>query len=134
MPGKRIAATPRKWRERCEEDDSLVRKSSPLDLPVRKPKATWVEPLVNAEIEYSGITGDGLLRAAVFKGCAMTSNRRGADRRRRSLIRPPPRALMPEFRLRLGKNESVASRHPAVRTARLELPDNAATRVFAAPC
>ena len=55
-------------REVRERLDSLVRKSSPLDLPVRKPKATWVEPLVNAEIEYSGITDDGLLRAAVFKG------------------------------------------------------------------
>ena len=45
-----------------------TRKKSPLSIPVKKPKATWVEPVVDAEIEYSAITDDGLLRAAVFKG------------------------------------------------------------------
>jgi bifunctional non-homologous end joining protein LigD len=51
-----------------ERLDPLITKKSPLTVPVRKPKATWVEPLLSAEIEYSGITDDGLLRAAVFKG------------------------------------------------------------------
>jgi hypothetical protein len=32
------------------------------------PQPTWVEPVVDAEIEYSAVTDDGLLRAAVFKG------------------------------------------------------------------
>jgi bifunctional non-homologous end joining protein LigD len=36
-------------------------------VPVKKPKATWVEPTVEAEIEYGGLTDDGLLREAVFK-------------------------------------------------------------------
>jgi bifunctional non-homologous end joining protein LigD len=36
--------------------------------PVKKPKATWVSPDVLAEIEYGGITDDGLLHEAVFKG------------------------------------------------------------------
>jgi bifunctional non-homologous end joining protein LigD len=48
--------------------DPLIRKTSPLSVPVKKPKATWVEPKVDAEIEYSAITDDSLLRAAVFKG------------------------------------------------------------------
>jgi bifunctional non-homologous end joining protein LigD len=55
----------REVRERLEP---LIRKNSPLSVPVKKPKATWVEPMVNAEIEYSAVTDDGLLRAAVFKG------------------------------------------------------------------
>ena len=48
--------------------DPHIRKTSPLDVPVKKPKATWVEPVVDAEIEYSTITGDGLLREAVYRG------------------------------------------------------------------
>jgi bifunctional non-homologous end joining protein LigD len=55
-------------RELREKLDPLIRTKTPLDVPVKKPKATWVEPVVDAEIEYSGITDDGLLRAAVFKG------------------------------------------------------------------
>lgn len=52
----------------CERLDPLIVKRSPLAVPVKKPKATWVQPIVEAEIEYSGFTDDGLLRAAVFKG------------------------------------------------------------------
>jgi bifunctional non-homologous end joining protein LigD len=55
-------------RELRERLDPLIVKKSPLAEPVKKPKATWVEPLVDAEIEYGGITDDGLLREAVFKG------------------------------------------------------------------
>jgi bifunctional non-homologous end joining protein LigD len=55
-------------RELRETLDPLIIKSSPLTVPVSKPKATWVRPVVEAEIEYGGITDDGLLRAAVFKG------------------------------------------------------------------
>ena len=55
-------------RELRERFDPLIRRKSPLSIPVKKPKATWVEPVVNAEIEYSAVTDDGLLRAAVFKG------------------------------------------------------------------
>jgi bifunctional non-homologous end joining protein LigD len=55
-------------RELRERLDPLIRKTTPLSIPVKKPKATWIEPEVDAEIEYSAITDDGLLRAAVFKG------------------------------------------------------------------
>jgi bifunctional non-homologous end joining protein LigD len=55
-------------REVRERLNPLIRKTSPLSVPVKKPKATWVQPIVNAEIEYSAVTDDGLLRAAVFKG------------------------------------------------------------------
>jgi bifunctional non-homologous end joining protein LigD len=55
-------------REVRERLDPFIRKSSPLSVPVKKPKATWVQPAVNAEVAYSDITDDGLLRAAVFKG------------------------------------------------------------------
>ena len=51
-----------------ERLDPYIRKTSPLSVAVKKPKATWVEPVVNAEIQFSGITSDGLLRAPVYKG------------------------------------------------------------------
>jgi bifunctional non-homologous end joining protein LigD len=55
-------------RDLRERLDPLIRRTSPLSIPVKKPKATWVEPVLHAEIEYSAFTDDGLLRAAVFKG------------------------------------------------------------------
>src|SRR4051812_1456469 len=36
-------------RELRERLDSLVRRTSPLSVPVKKPKATWVEPQIDAE-------------------------------------------------------------------------------------
>ena len=55
-------------RELREKLDPLIVKKSPLSVPVKKPKATWVQPIVDAEIEYGALTDDGLLREAVFKG------------------------------------------------------------------
>ena len=64
-------------REVRERLDPLIMKRSPLSVPVKKPKATWVQPVVQAEIEYGGITDDGLLREAVFKGLRDDLSRRG---------------------------------------------------------
>jgi bifunctional non-homologous end joining protein LigD len=66
-------------REVRERLDPLIVKRSPLSVPVKKPKATWVRPDVLAEIEYSGVTDDGVLREAVFKGLRddLTWGRRG---------------------------------------------------------
>jgi bifunctional non-homologous end joining protein LigD len=55
-------------REVRERLDPLITKRSPLSVEVNKPKATWVAPSVQAEIEYGGFTDDGLLREAAFKG------------------------------------------------------------------
>jgi bifunctional non-homologous end joining protein LigD len=55
-------------RELRERLDPLVRRSSPLSVPVKKPKATWVEPTNEAEVEYGALTDKGLLRQAVYKG------------------------------------------------------------------
>ncbi|MER8862548.1 non-homologous end-joining DNA ligase [Mesorhizobium sp. M0751] len=55
-------------REVRERLDPLIVDKSPLDEPIDKPKATWVQPTVEAEIQYSGTTDDALLREAVFKG------------------------------------------------------------------
>src|SRR5262249_25687451 len=55
-------------RELREKLNPLIRSHSTLSKPINKPKATWVEPAVLAEIQYGGITDDGLLREAVFKG------------------------------------------------------------------
>jgi hypothetical protein len=51
-----------------ERLDPYIRKSSPLAIPVKKPKATWVEPVLQAEIAYSALTAEKLLRAPVYKG------------------------------------------------------------------
>jgi bifunctional non-homologous end joining protein LigD len=58
-------AVARDLRERL---DPFIRKSSPLPEPVKKPKATWVEPVLEAEVAYSTVTENQLLREAVFKG------------------------------------------------------------------
>ncbi|UFW41678.1 non-homologous end-joining DNA ligase [Bradyrhizobium sp. WSM471] len=50
--------------------DTVVSPKQKLTKPVRKPKATWVEPKFYAEIEYRDITSEGLLRASSFKGLA----------------------------------------------------------------
>jgi bifunctional non-homologous end joining protein LigD len=55
-------------RDLRERPDPFIRNGSPLSEPVRKPRATWVEPLVEAEVAYSTLTENALLREAVFKG------------------------------------------------------------------
>ena len=55
-------------RDMRERLDPLIIKHSPLSVPVKKPKATWVKPEVEAEIAYSSVTADGILREAVFRG------------------------------------------------------------------
>jgi bifunctional non-homologous end joining protein LigD len=48
--------------------DTAAAAKSPLTKPVRKPKATWVEPSFAAEVEYRDITSEGLLRQSSFIG------------------------------------------------------------------
>jgi bifunctional non-homologous end joining protein LigD len=42
--------------------DTVMSPKSKLTRPIKKPKATWVEPSFLAEIEYRDITAEGLLR------------------------------------------------------------------------
>ena len=48
--------------------NTVVSPKSKLTRPIRKPKATWVEPKFYADVEYRDITSGGLLRASSFKG------------------------------------------------------------------
>ncbi|WP_334377122.1 ATP dependent DNA ligase [Bradyrhizobium sp. AZCC 1719] len=48
--------------------DTVVSPKSKLTRPIRKPKATWVEPKFLADVECRDITSEGLLRASSFKG------------------------------------------------------------------
>jgi bifunctional non-homologous end joining protein LigD len=48
--------------------DAVVSPKSKLTKPIKKPKATWVEPKYFADVEYRDITSEGLLRASSFKG------------------------------------------------------------------
>ena len=86
-------AVARDLRERL---DPLIRKDSPLSEPVTKPKATWVEPVIEAEIAYSTMTENALLREAVFKGLSESPATRtpGARPRRTAGTRgkPQPRS------------------------------------------
>jgi bifunctional non-homologous end joining protein LigD len=51
-----------------EKLDPYIRSTSPLEEPIDKPKATWVEPRLYAEVEFSSFTANGRLRAPVYKG------------------------------------------------------------------
>jgi len=55
--------------------DTVVSPKSKLTKPVKKPKATWVEPTFTADIEYRDITSEGLLRASSFKGLSKGTGR-----------------------------------------------------------
>ncbi|WGD50195.1 ATP-dependent DNA ligase [Bradyrhizobium sp. CB1650] len=55
--------------------DTVVSPKSKLTKPIRKPKATWVEPKFYADIEYRDITAEGLLRAGSFKGLSKGTRR-----------------------------------------------------------
>ncbi|GAB9084559.1 non-homologous end-joining DNA ligase [Bradyrhizobium diazoefficiens] len=48
--------------------DTVVSPKQTLTKPIKKPKATWVEPKFYAEVEYRDLTSEGLLRASSFKG------------------------------------------------------------------
>jgi len=48
--------------------DTVVSPKSKLTKHVKKPKATWVDPVFMADIEYRDITSEGLLRQSSFKG------------------------------------------------------------------
>jgi bifunctional non-homologous end joining protein LigD len=48
--------------------DSVVSPKSKLSKPLKKPKATWVEPKFFADVEYRDVTSEGLLRASSFRG------------------------------------------------------------------
>ena len=48
--------------------DPITVRKSPLTTPVRKPKASWVQPVVLVDVQYRSVTPDGRLRHASFKG------------------------------------------------------------------
>jgi bifunctional non-homologous end joining protein LigD len=68
MPKVRRGFTEAVARDLRERLDPFIRKDSALSEPVKKPKATWVEPVIEAEIAQSTVTENALLREAVFKG------------------------------------------------------------------
>ncbi|MEY9639175.1 bifunctional non-homologous end joining protein LigD [Bradyrhizobium japonicum] len=55
--------------------DTVVSPKQKLTKPIKKPKATWVEPKFFADVEYRDITSDGLLRASSFKGLSKGTRR-----------------------------------------------------------
>ncbi|WYJ41651.1 hypothetical protein HAP54_000012760 [Bradyrhizobium sp. 2S1] len=47
--------------------NTVITPTSKLTKPVKKPKATWVEPKFYDDVEYRDVTSEGLLRASSFK-------------------------------------------------------------------
>jgi bifunctional non-homologous end joining protein LigD len=47
---------------------NLVSPKSKLTKQVKRPKATWVDPVFMADVEFRDITSEGLLRQSSFKG------------------------------------------------------------------
>jgi bifunctional non-homologous end joining protein LigD len=92
-------------RDLRERLDPFIRRESPLSEPVTKPKATWVEPVIEAEIAYSTLTENKLLREAVFKGVREDLESPAAPRSRgmpvRSEGRQPKTGVPPENILQL---------------------------------
>jgi len=84
-------AVARDLRERL---DPFIRKDSPLSEPVKKPKATWVEPVVEAEVGYSTVTENNLLREAVFRGLREDGEVRRRIPRRQSVRASKPPGSM----------------------------------------
>ncbi|WP_456734445.1 ATP dependent DNA ligase [Bradyrhizobium sp. USDA 3364] len=48
--------------------DSVVSPKSKLSKPLRRSKATWVDPVLQRRSNTADITSEGLLRASSFKG------------------------------------------------------------------
>jgi hypothetical protein len=48
-------------RDLRERLDPCIHKQSPLTVPVVKPKATWVEPVLKAEVDFTAETANGPL-------------------------------------------------------------------------
>jgi bifunctional non-homologous end joining protein LigD len=48
--------------------DTVTSPKSKLTKPIKKPKATWVEPSFTAEVEFRDITSEGLLRQSHSRG------------------------------------------------------------------
>lgn len=55
--------------------ETVVSPKTKLTKPVKKPKATWVEPQFFADVEYRDVTSEGLLRASSFKGLSKGTRR-----------------------------------------------------------
>ena len=55
LDGEAVVATEAVARDLRERLDPFIRKDSPLSERVNKPKATWVEPVVEAEVAYSTV-------------------------------------------------------------------------------
>jgi bifunctional non-homologous end joining protein LigD len=77
MRGGFTEAEARDLRERL---DALIRKDAPLSEPVKKPEATWVEPVIEAEVAYSTVTETTCCAKPCSRACARPGSRRGRAR------------------------------------------------------
>jgi bifunctional non-homologous end joining protein LigD len=97
-------------RDLRERLDPYIRKGSPLSVAVVKPKATWVEPVLEAEVDFTTETSDGMLRETVFKGLQLTHDAIAAERARQHGHVPANGAPLPAARRgeRIPRGEPLA--------------------------
>jgi len=98
-----------------ERLDPYIRKTSPLSVPVKKPKATWVDPILPAEVEYSAMTADKLLRAPVFKGIRDDLLEARGNRTQRETLESWRQSVPRENVLQLLPNAVVPSKEELAR-------------------
>jgi bifunctional non-homologous end joining protein LigD len=61
--------TDKSLKELHTELKKLIRKTSPLDVPIKQtPDITWVDPKLVCNVKYTEITDDGSIRHPVFQG------------------------------------------------------------------
>jgi hypothetical protein len=76
---------------------------------VKKPKATWVEPVIEAELAYSTVTENALLRSGV-QGPARASGRAGgAHPRRQNFAGRKPTGMVAAMRNLAGRRFAATS-------------------------
>ena len=88
----------------------LVRKTPPFVNPPRERNATWVEPELVAEIEFTEWTRDGVLRHPSFKGLRL-------DREGREVIREVPQDPGEASSAKPSANSGAGKRRTAARAA-----------------
>ena len=100
--------------------DPYIQTRSPLTTPVKKPKATWVQPVIDAEVAYSSLTDHGLVREAAFKGL------------RDDLVPPLRRPLrIAARRVEQHRRQGPEGKHPAASARRRGAHRGGARRLLA---
>jgi hypothetical protein len=104
------------------------------DQAVRQPRATWVDPVFIADVEYRDITSEGLLRQRSFKGLKRELGARNGVLNSGGLIQrsPTARGMPASFGAGAARSHRVVRAHNSKLLFRVALraqPSNAAIAI-----